>query len=146
MPKVTEAAPPPVMIVESDGVVRAKLEAGLAADGMVVAAFATTAAALAAIEDGVVPAVLVTPATPGAEISPLVACSREKWPRLAIVFTGPFPFQIDLRGAYHLAAYPDPVKLSRFLRLVVARPALRSTMQSRYRDARQSASRPEVSR
>jgi hypothetical protein len=133
------------MIVEPDGAVRTELEAGLTADGMVVATFATEAAALAALEIGAAPAVLVTA---GAENALLVTRSREKWPRLAIVFTGPLQSQINLRGAYHLAAYSEPAKLSRFLRLVVARPALRSTLQSRYRNARQadrSASRPEVS-
>lgn len=148
MPKVAHAAPPPVMIVEPDDAARAGLEAGLTADGMVVATFATEAAALTALDDGAAPAVLVTPATPGAEDALLVTRSRAKWPRLAIVFTGPRQSPINLPGAYHLATSSDAAKLSRFLRLVVARPALRSTLQSRYRDARRTsrlASRLEVS-
>jgi len=148
MPKVTQAPPPPIMIVEPDGAVRAALQAGLMADGMVVFTFATEGDALVALEAGVAPAALVVAGTPGAEDTLLVTRSREKWPRLAVVFTGSLPSQIKLPGAYHLAAGANAAKLSRFLRLVVARPALRSTLQRRYRDARRSirpAKRPEDS-
>ena len=134
---------PLVMIIEPDVEARRELEDGLVADGMAVATFANHAEALAALHTGLTPAVLVTPLIPGVEGSALIMRSRVRWPRLEIVFTGPAQDRIGLRGAYHLATPYDAAKLSRFLRLAAGRPALRSTLQSLYRDSRLPP-RPEV--
>jgi DNA-binding response OmpR family regulator len=130
----------PILIVEPDPELRTALVDGLTADGMTVAACGSAAQALERLGLGLVPAVLVIPAAPGIEESPLVINSRLRWPRLEVVFTGRACATINLRGAHHLPAPFDADKLSRFLRLVVARPALRSTLQSRYRLARPAPS------
>ena len=134
----------PILLIEPDLDLRRALAEGLTSDGMAVAACASAADALTRLDDGLIPAVLVTPFAPGIEESALIIKSRLRWPRLEVVFTGPPSARVALRGGYHLAAPFDADKLSRFLRLVVARPALRSVLQHRYRDAHKAMAEPRA--
>ena len=132
---------PTIWLVQSDEQRRAQLASELRDDGMSVLECASTDVALEAVRKGVKAAVLVTePAFGRLTDCELVEQFQDAAPRLEIIFTPP-------AGAY---AYPTPPgahvlvkpfgagKLSRYIRLVAAKPVLRSVLQGLYRQAKAS--------
>ena len=134
-----ETALPAIWLVQRDAKLRTQLAAGLRRDGMTVVEFEAAETALEALRKGARAAVLVTePAAGRLTDRELTEQARMAAPRLEIIFTptantaeAPLP-----AGAHRLPKPLDPFKLSRFIRLVAAKPALRGTLQSRYRAAR----------
>lgn len=137
-----ETALPAIWLVQRDERLRAQLAAGLQRDGMSVVEYAAAEAALEALRKGGKAAVLVTePAGGRLTNRELAEQARVVSPRLEIIFT---PSARDTDEAApagtHLLVGPlDAFKLSRFIRLVVAKPALRSALRARYRQARSAA-------
>jgi DNA-binding NtrC family response regulator len=130
---------PAIWLVQSDERLRAQWAAGLRRDGMAVVEFATAEPALEALRNGAGAAVLVTePARGRLSDHQLADQARTCAPRIEIIFTplaaadhGGTPV-----GAHVLAKPFDAFKLSRFIRLVAAKPALRAALQALYRQAR----------
>lgn len=134
---------PAIFLVERDLESRSALAAGLRSDGMYVIEFARSAEALAAVSNGGRPAVLViTPEGDGVTDCELACQAKAASPQTNIVLTyepcgAPKP-----TPEFHALVKPfKPSKLSRFIRLVVAKPALRGTLQSAYRRAHSSSAR-----
>lgn len=139
MPQVTHIADiPTVFLVEHDVDLRAASAYGLRFDGMNVIEFATSTEALAAVAEDGRPAVLViAPEGDGAAACDLARQVRAWSPQTQVVFTpGPRGEPRTPPGVHVLAKPFEPCRLSRFIRLVVAKPALRSTLQALYRRAR----------
>ncbi|WP_312165577.1 hypothetical protein [Phenylobacterium sp.] len=133
---------PTVFVVERDVGHRSAMAQGLRADGMNVIEFARSAEALAAVSDGGRPAILViTPEGDGLPDHELACRARAAAPRTDIVFTRS-PSGAPPPGSHVLARPFTPGRLSRFIRLVVAKPALRSTLQGLYRQAHATSPRP----
>lgn len=134
-----ETASPAIWLVQRDARQRAQLAAGLRRDGMTVVEFEAAEAALEALRMGAVAAVLVTePAAGRLTDRELSEQARTAAPRLEIIFT-PTASEAGTAppaGAHRLPKPLDPFKLSRFIRLVAAKPALRGALQTRYRAAR----------
>lgn len=134
-----------ILLVESDPERRAGLAAGLRRDGMKVIEHSSPEAALAALRRGMKAAVMVTePALGRLTESELFEQVRDTAPRLVVIFTraaGAGRLAAP-QAAYALAQPFDPAKLSRFIRLVAARPALRSALQQQYRRTRSSQQTP----
>lgn len=130
---------PAIWLVQRDDRLRIQLAAGLRRDGMNVVEFQTAETALEALRTGARAAILVTePAAGRLTDRELSEQARMAAPRLEIIFT-PLAGEADAAppaGAYRLPKPLDAFKLSRFIRLVAAKPALRGTLQSRYRAAR----------
>jgi DNA-binding response OmpR family regulator len=130
---------PAIVLVQSDPGLRAQLAAGLRQDGMKVFEYAAAETALAALGKGLKAAVLVTePALGRLTERELAEQARDAAPRLEIIFTRP-PEASRLAapsGAHAIVKPFEAGKLSRFIRLVAARPALRSALQRRYRQAK----------
>jgi hypothetical protein len=129
---------PEIWIVQPDEQLRGRLASELRHDGMTVVECASTELVLEALVRGCKAVVLVTEPGSGrltdGEFSERArACS----PDLEIVFT-PSGTEPDARpaGTYLLLKPLGVGKLSRFIRLVVAKPALRSTLQCLFRQAR----------
>lgn len=128
---------PTIFLVERDVELRGALAEGLRFDGMNIVEFQEGLQALAAIADGERPAVLVvTSEGDGSITCDHARRAKASSPRTQIVFIleprgGPGTPQ----GAHVLVKPFAPSKLSRFIRLAVAKPALRSTLQALYRRA-----------
>lgn len=110
---------PAIWLVQSDARLRAQWAAGLRREGMAVVNFA--AAGRSRLSD-----------------HQLADQARTCAPRIEIIFT---PLAAADRGGTpvgaHVLAKPfDAFKLSRFIRLVAAKPALRAALQAIYRQAR----------
>jgi DNA-binding response OmpR family regulator len=130
---------PAIVLVQSDPGLRAQLAAGLRQDGMKVVEYAAAEMALAALGRGLNAAVLVTePALGRLTEWELAEQARDAAPRLEIIFTrSPDANRLAAPSGAHAIVKPfEAGKLSRFIRLVAARPALRSTLQRRYRQAK----------
>lgn len=134
-----EIALPAIWLVQRDARLRTQLAEGLRRDGMTVVEFEAVETALEALRKGARAAVLVTePAAGRLTDRELSEQARMAAPRLEIIFT-PQAGEADAAppaGAHRLPKPLDAFKLSRFIRLVAAKPALRGTLQSRYRAAR----------
>ena len=110
---------------------------------MNVVEFHRSAQALAAIAEGARPAVLViAPEGDGLITCEHVGQVRASSPRTQIILVlepGGYP---EIPWGSHVLVKPfKPSKLSRFIRLAVAKPALRSALQTLYRRAHSAPAR-----
>lgn len=128
---------PTVFLVEHDVDLCGVIAEGLRHDGMNIVVFHESAQALAAIAEGARPAVLViTPEGDGLITCEHVGQAKAWSPRTQIILVlepggGP-----AIPSGSHVLVKPfKPSKLSRFIRLAVVKPALRSTLQALYRRA-----------
>jgi DNA-binding NtrC family response regulator len=140
--------PPAVLLVEADEDARARLAAGLKQDGMDVIEFAVAEHALEALRRGLNAAVLVTePAHGRLTDRELVEQAKDAASQISIILTsGPAAGRPDAPpGAHRLAEPFDAARLSRFIRLVAARPALRGVLQRCYRAAKAEAMNTPIS-
>jgi DNA-binding NtrC family response regulator len=145
---MSDADSPCVWLVQADPERRRQWAAGLRQDGMAVREFDRIGNALTALRQSPTVAMLVTQANdePLAVLE-LISQARTAAPRLEIVFTQ----QAGSDGAScppGLAVLTEPfdgAKLSRHIRLVAAKPALRSALQRRFREARQTVRIPVTS-
>lgn len=134
---------PSVFLVEHDIEFRGALADGLRFDGMNAVEFHGSAEALAAIAEGARPAVLVI----GGEGDGLITCehvgqAKASSPRTQIVLVLEPGGDPKIPSGSHVLVKPfKPSKLSRFIRLAVAKPALRSTLQALYRRAHSAPAR-----
>ena len=130
--------PPAVLLVQADAAVRAGLAAGLRRDGMGVVEFTYAEQALAALGRGLSAAVLVTEPALG-RLTDLELAEQVK--DVAYLFTMILTPESSVerlgtpQGVHCLAKPFEAARLSRFIRLVAARPALRGALQSLYRAA-----------
>lgn len=129
---------PAIWLVQSDERLRTQWAAGLRRDGMAVVEFPAAEPALKALREDRGAAVLVVePARGRLSDHELVEQARACAPRIEIIFT---PLAADRGGkpaGVHVLAKPfDAFKLSRFIRLVACKPALRGALQALYRQAR----------
>lgn len=134
--------PPAVLLVQADEGARAALAAGLKRDGMEVIEFAVAEQALEALRRGLNAAILVTePAHGRLTDRELVEQAKDSASQISIVLTSqPVAGRLEaLRGAHCLAKPFDAARLSRFIRLVAAKPAQRSVLQRCYRAAQTQA-------
>lgn len=134
--------PPAVLLVQADEDARAGLAAALRRDGMDVVEFAVAKQALAALGRGLSAAVLVTePALGRLTDQELAEQAKDAVSEITIILTpDPAAECLDVpRGAHSLAKPFEGAKLSRFIRLVAARPALRGVLQRWYRAAQAEA-------
>lgn len=130
------AGAPSIFLVERDDECRRLMAEDMRSDGMTVSTFASSSEALTAVTLGERPAVLViTPEGDGLADGELAWAVKAASPQAGIVFTGRHSGALCPPRTYMLAKPFAPGKLSRFIRLVVARPALRSTLQALYRRA-----------
>lgn len=136
-----ERAPeiPEIWIMQPDDRLRTRLATELRHDGMKVVEYASEELALAALSRTGKAAVLVTePASGRMTNGEFARQARRTAPRLEIIFT---PASQPDAGATppgaHVLVKPLGVgKLSRFIRLVAAKPALRNELQCLFRQAR----------
>lgn len=139
--------PPAVLLVLADEGVRAGLAAGLRRDSMDVVEFAMAEQALAALGRGLNAAVLVTePARGRLTDQELAEQAKDAICGITIILTPEAAAgRPDApRDAHCLAKPLESAKLSRFIRLVAAKPALRGALQRRYRAAQAAASNDTV--
>lgn len=136
---------PIVFLVERDDEHRSAMAEGLRSDGMNVSEFTRSAEALTSLSNGGRPAVVVvTPEGDGVTDGELAWAAKANSPQTNIVFTHR-PSGATLPPGTHVLTTPfAPDRLSRFIRLVVAKPALRSTLQALYRRARSSGVRAVI--
>ena len=143
MPK--RSAIPVIWLIQPDAVLSDRLAADLRRDGMTVAAFPSFLPALEALNGGERPAVLVV----APRLGPLTDLEFSEQaealaPRAALVFTPQREEPSNSAPGVHTLAHPlDGAKLSRFIRLVAGRPAVRGALQALYRTA--NPPRPEAS-
>lgn len=130
---------PAIWLVQSDERLRTQWATGLRRDGMAVVEFPAAEPALEALrKDGGAAVLVVEPARGRLSDHQLAEQARACAPRIEIIFT---PLAAADRGGTpvgaHVLAKPfDAFKLSRFIRLVAAKPALRAALQAIYRQAR----------
>lgn len=130
---------PAILLVQSDEGQRAKLAAGLRQDGMHIVEYDTAEDALLALHRGLKAAMLVTePAVGRLTELELTELAKDAAPRLEVVFTRSpeTPGRAAPAGAHALVKPFGAERLSRFIRLVAAKPALRSVLQRRYRQSK----------
>ena len=111
--------------------------AHLRRDGMTVAAFPSILPALEALTGGERPAILVVAPRLG-PLTDLEFTEQAKAlaPRATLVFTPQRAEPSNSVPGVHTLAHPlDGAKLSRFIRLVAGRPAVRGALQALYRAA-----------
>ena len=137
---------PTVFLVEHDLDLRGVVAEGLRFDGMNVVEFHRSAQALAAIAEGARPAVLViAPEGDGLITCEHVGQVRASSPRTQIVLVLEPGGDPEIPSGSHVLVKPfkpfKPSKLSRFIRLAVAKPALRSALQTLYRRAHSAPAR-----
>jgi DNA-binding NtrC family response regulator len=129
-----------VWLIQPDARLSATLAVGLRQDGMRVVKYGSAEAALAALGKGHKAGVLVTaPALGRMTNREFVEQAKAVAPRVIIVFTPPpaaADGHIPAEDAHILAGPLDVVKLSRFLRLITARPAPLGALQAAYRQTR----------
>lgn len=139
--------PPAVLLVQADEGARAGLAAGLRRDGMEVVEFAVAEQALAALGRGLNAAVLITePALGRLTDQELAEQVKDAASQITIILT-PEPAAGRLgapQGAHCLVKPFEAAKLSRFIRLVAAKPALRGVLQRWYRAAKAGAPNTSV--
>lgn len=142
-PVIQIASVPIVFLVERDDEHRSAMARGLRSDGMNVIEFPGSAEALRALSDSERPAVLViTPEGDGVSDGEFACLAKAAWPQTSIVFTNRLCDAPPPPPGSHVLAKPfAPSRLSRFIRLVVAKPALRGTLQSLYRQARSAGAK-----
>lgn len=139
-----------IWLAEPDERLRARLAAGLRGDGMHVVEYVSPEAALEALRKGGKAAVLVTAPAEG-RLTDRELAEQARWaaPRIDLILTPSAPRDAGtLNAGFHVLSRPlDPSRLSRFIRLVAAKPALRGVLQAQYRSARSEhpASLPAVS-
>ncbi|MDP3852457.1 hypothetical protein [Phenylobacterium sp.] len=129
---------PTIVLVESDGELRGRLAAGLRHDGMRVVEYEDGGPALAAIEQGLSADILViSPQGGGVVTYDMARQARALAPQIQIVVT-PAPQEThDLPSEAHVLVKPfEPSRLSRYIRFVAAKPALRGALRAVYRQAR----------
>jgi DNA-binding NtrC family response regulator len=134
--------PPAVLLVQADEGARARLAAALRRDGMDVVEFAMAEQALAALGGGLSAAVLVTePALGRLTDQELAEQAKDAASEITIILTpDPAAGRLDVpQGARCLPKPFEAAKLSRFIRLVAAKPALRAVLQRSYRAAQAEA-------
>jgi DNA-binding NtrC family response regulator len=134
--------PPAVLLVQANESARAGLAAGLRRDGMEVIEFARAEQALAALRRDLDAAVLVTePALGRLTDQELAEQAKDAACQITIILTPePTAGRLDAPPGAHCLVKPfEAAKLSRFIRLVAAKPALRSVLQRRYRTANSMA-------
>lgn len=130
---------PEIWIMQPDEGLRTRLASELRHDGMKVVEYATEELALAALRRTGKAAVLVTePASGRLTNGDLARQAKTTAPRLEIIFTPACEPEAGTTppGAHVLVKPLGVGKLSRFIRLVAAKPALRSELQCLYRQAR----------
>jgi DNA-binding NtrC family response regulator len=130
---------PEIWIIQPDAPLRTTWAAELRQDGMQVVEFGSPELALEALSKGAKAALLVTePATGRLTYAEFFEQVRAGSPRLEVVFTPAGEFDTDgSPPSAHVLVRPFGAgKLSRFIRLVAAKPALRSTLQRQFRQAR----------
>ena len=128
-----------VWLIQPDARLSATLAVGLRQDGMRVVKYGSAEAALAALGKGHKVGVLVTaPALGRMTNRELVEQAKAVAPRVIIVFTpaAAADGHTPAEDAHILAGPLDVVKLSRFLRLITARPAPLGALQAAYRQTR----------
>ena len=136
---------PDIWLIQPDADLRGRLAADLRRDGMTVAVFPSILPALEALTAGERPAVLVV----APRLGPLTDLefteqAKAMAPRATLVFTPQRAEPSNSTPGVHMLAHPlDGAKLSRFIRLVAGRPAVRGALQALYRTA--NPPRPEAS-
>jgi DNA-binding NtrC family response regulator len=139
--------PPAVLLVQADEGARAGLAAGLRRDGMDVVEFAAAEQALAALGRGLNAAILVTePARGRLTDQELAEQAKDAASEITIILTPePAARRLDAPHGAHCLTKPfEAAKLSRFIRLVTAKPALRGVLQRWYHAAKDEASNDPV--
>jgi len=139
--------PPAVLLVQADQDARAGLAAALRRDGMDVVEFAVAEQALAALGRGLSAAVLVTePALGRLTDLELAEQAKDAVCEITIILTpDPATGSSDVpQGAHRLAKPLEAAGLSRFIRLVAAKPALRGVLQRWYRAAQAEAPNHDI--
>lgn len=134
---------PTILLVESDSELRGRLAAGLRHDGMRVVEYDDGGPALAAIEQGLSADILViSPQSGGVVTYDIARKARALAPQIQIVIT-PAPQETnDLPSETHVLVKPfEPSRLSRYIRFVAAKPALRGALRAVYRQARSAPPR-----
>lgn len=130
---------PAIWLVQSDARLRTQWATGLRRDGMAVVEFPAAEPALQALRKDGGAAVLVVESARGRVSDHRVAeQARAYVPRIQIIFTPRAAAErAGTPAGVHVLARPfDAFRLSRFIRLVAAKPALRGALQARYRQAR----------
>ena len=130
---------PEIWIMQPDQELRTRLASELRHDGMKVVEYASEEMALAALRRTGKAVVLVTePASGRLTNEDLARQAKTTAPRLEIIFTPAREPEAGTTppGAHVLVKPLGVGKLSRFIRLVAAKPALRSELQCLYRQAR----------
>lgn len=138
MPPSVASDRPTIVLVENDGELRGRLAAGLRHDGMRVVEYDDGGPALAAIEQGLSADVLViAPQADGMATGDVARQARVLAPRIQIVVTPASEATDGLPRDAHMLIKPfEPSRLSRYIRFVAARPALRGALRAVYRQAR----------
>lgn len=130
---------PEIWIMQTDERLRHRLASELRSDGMKVVEYETEELALAALcRTGKVAVLVTEPASGRRTNGDLARDAKTTAPRLEIIFTpATEPEAGTTPAGAHVLVKPLGVgKLSRFIRLVAAKPVLRSELQSLYRQAR----------
>lgn len=128
---------PVIWLIQPDADLSGRLTADLRRDGMTVAVFPSILPALEALTAGERPAVLVV----APRLGPLTDLefteqAKAMAPSATFVFTPQRVEPSNSSPGVHILAHPlDGAKLSRFIRLVAARPAVRGALQALYRAA-----------
>jgi len=132
---------PTIVLVENDGELRGRLAAGLRHDGMRVVEYEHGGPALAAIQQGLSADVLVIcPQDDGTVTCDVARQAKALAPQIQIVVTPAPEATTGLPPEAHVLVKPfEPSRLSRYIRLVAARPALRGALRAVYRQARSAA-------
>ena len=128
---------PAIWLIQPEALLLEALADGLRRDGMTVSSFPSIEPALEALNRGERPAVLVVGPLQG-PLTDLEFTEQTKAlaPRVAVIFTPQLTDPVRATPGAHILAHPlDSAKLSRFIRLVAARPAFRGALQSLYREA-----------
>lgn len=131
------SAIPVIWLIQPDAALSDRLAADLRRDGMAVAAFPSILPALEALTGGERPAVLIVAPRLG-PLTDLEFTEQAKAlaPRATLVFTPQRAEPSNSTPGVHMLAHPlDGAKLSRFIRLVAGRPAVRGALQALYRAA-----------
>lgn len=137
-----------IWLIQPDEPLTETLAEGLRRDGMTVSIVPSIAPALQALHQGGRPAVVVVAPFEG-PLTDLEFIEQAKAlsPRVAVFFTPSSTGVARTRSGAHILPHPlDGAKLSRFIRLVAARPALRSTLQTLYRNAQPPRAKAEAPR
>ena len=128
---------PAIWLIQPEALLLETLADGLRRDGMTVSSFPSIEPALEALNRGERPAVLVVGPLQG-PLTDLEFTEQTKAlaPRVAVIFTPQLTDPVRATPGAHILAHPlDSAKLSRFIRLVAGRPAVRGALQALYRAA-----------